>query len=330
VKRLLQKALANVPRQSQLISPVDLDIWDLDELMVQREWQNIDILLTDRSNQLAVIIENKIGSSEHGEQLPHYRAIVGQHFPGWHILGLFLTPDGDKPSDEFYLPIDYASVCELLEQLIKTRSSTMGPDVKVAIDHYTQMLRRHIVSKSEIADLCEQIYHKHKHALDLIFEHRPDRQAEINDLLVSLIESQQTLQLDHSTKSYIRFAVKDWDKPIFLEGDGWTESKRILLFEISNLEDWLKLYLIIGPGPKETRQHLLDMAYAHTPLFRPSQHALGRQFNTIYTHSILTTKDYEGTSEEIEAEIRKKWQQFLEHDLPPINEILNKESWIWK
>ena len=92
----IAKTLASTSQQSQPVTPITLDIWDLGELIVQREWQNIDILLTDERNHLAVIIENKIDSNEHGEQLQRYRKIVSQHFPGWHILGLYLTPEGDQ------------------------------------------------------------------------------------------------------------------------------------------------------------------------------------------------------------------------------------------
>ena len=87
--------------------------WDLDELMVIREWQNINILLTDEQNRLVVIIENKIDSSEHGEQLQRYWRIVNQHYPDWHIVGLYLTPDGNPPTDDNYLPVDYTSICKI-------------------------------------------------------------------------------------------------------------------------------------------------------------------------------------------------------------------------
>jgi GNAT superfamily N-acetyltransferase len=331
VKRLLQKALANALRQTLPVTPIDLDIWDLDGLMVQREWQNIDIFLTDDRNRLAVIIENKIDGSEHGEQLQRYRKIVNQLYPNWHIVGLYLTPEGDQPTDDLYLPVDYLSICEILEQLAETRSITLGPDIRIAILHYTQMLRRHIVSESEIADLCQQIYRKHQRALDLIYEYRTDQQAAIQDILVNLISEQPKLELDHTSKSYIRFAVKEWDAPILLQGEGWTLSKRMLLFEFKNYVDRLALHFLIGPGPNDIRQRILDMAHAHTPLLRPSQHALGKKWNAIFVRPILLAKDYEDTTaEEIEVEIRKKWLQFIEHDLPQITSILKSESWIWE
>ncbi|MFT3894837.1 MAG: PD-(D/E)XK nuclease family protein [Anaerolineales bacterium] len=147
VKRLLQKALLMSSGQALPISLIDLDTWDLDELVVWREWQNIDILLLDHRNQLAVIIENKVHSTEHSQQLQRYWQIISQHYSMWRIVGLFLSPEGDPPSDDNYIPISYSSICEILENLSKTRASALNSDVRVALNHYTQMLRRHIMSE---------------------------------------------------------------------------------------------------------------------------------------------------------------------------------------
>jgi hypothetical protein len=275
VKRLLQRALSASPKQSLPITLIDLDTWELDELIVLREWQNIDILLVDERNHLAVIIENKIDSGEHGEQLQRYWQLTSQHFPNWHTIGLFLTPDSDQPTDDKYFQIDYLSICEILEELIKTRSSALGPDIRVALTHYTQMLRRHIVSESEISELCRRIYRKHQRALDLIYEYRPDQQLAISETLENLIKQEQILETDQCSKSYIRFIPKEWDVPLLRQGTGWTRSKRILMFEFGNFVNRLVLKLIIGPGPTETRQRLFSIAENNKPILKPAFVTLG-------------------------------------------------------
>lgn len=78
VKRLLQRLLMNKEDTSVPITPIVLDLWNLDRLEVRREWQRIDILLLGEPNRLAVIIENKIGTGEHSDQLRRYlRAVFG-------------------------------------------------------------------------------------------------------------------------------------------------------------------------------------------------------------------------------------------------------------
>ena len=331
VKRLLQRALSKSPNQNLPITPIDLDTWDLDELIVLREWQNIDILLIDERNHLAVIIENKIDSGEHSEQLQRYWQITNQHYSKWNIVGLFLTPDGNQPSDDNYFPVDYISICEILEKLIETRKSTLGPDVLVAITHYSQMLRRHIVSGSEIEQLCKRIYRKHQQALDLIYEYRPDQQEAIRELLEKLIDTDTQFVRDHCSKSYIRFGLKDWDVPLLLKGEGWTRSKRMLLFEFGNFPNRLVIKLIIGPGPIETRQKLFDLAIDSKPFLKPAFSALGRMYSTIYSRDFLSPSAYEGNDvDEIETSIEKKWKQFIESDLIKIQDILKSADWMWR
>src|SRR2546426_7260703 len=63
-RRLLQRVVMSASDQRLSVTSIDLDIWDLTSLVVQREWQNIDILLLDEGHSLAVIIENKIGGAE--------------------------------------------------------------------------------------------------------------------------------------------------------------------------------------------------------------------------------------------------------------------------
>lgn len=174
VKRLLQQILAAATGATALITSVDLDLWDLDGVVVEREWQNIDLFLRDETHRFFVIIENKIDSGEIPGQLGRYREVACAHYPGYQMIGLFLTPDGALPSDESYLPVSYGAVCAVLEGRAKSRASTLGADVLTTIVHYTQMLRRHIVGDSDIAELCRRIYQRHRRALDLIYEHRPD------------------------------------------------------------------------------------------------------------------------------------------------------------
>jgi hypothetical protein len=80
---LLQSALLSSQVADPPVSRLDLDVWSLDETTVQREWQHIDILLLNADHRLAVVIENKVGSDEHSDQLGRYREAVRRTYPGW-------------------------------------------------------------------------------------------------------------------------------------------------------------------------------------------------------------------------------------------------------
>ncbi|CAN5607862.1 hypothetical protein BH24ACT21_BH24ACT21_12240 [soil metagenome] len=212
VKRLLQRAIMDTSNASAPVTPIDLSLWDLGEMSVWREWRRIDIFLLDEREKLAVIIENKIGASEHGDQLDRYHEAVSKEYPTHKLLALYLTPGGDEPSHPDYLSADYQAVCEILGELVESRASVIEPDLQVLITHYTEMLRRHIVGDSEIARLSRQIYQKHQRAIDLIYQHRSNFERENKDIVESLIYETPTLVYTGRYKNvYAFFYLSEWE-----------------------------------------------------------------------------------------------------------------------
>lgn len=331
-----QQVLLAAIRASEIetvVTPIDLALWELDDLQTLREWQNIDILLLDEAHRFAVIIENKVDSGEHSGQLPRYWRSVQQRYPGWQMVGLFLTPDGREPSDGRYIPLDYDLIHDLVTDMAESRASTLGADVQTLMRHYAQMLRRHIMPDSDIAQLARRIYKKHQRALDLIFEHRPDLQSELRDYLITMIEATPGMILDHATKTYVRCCPEAWDAPILRQGEGWTPTGRMLLLEFGNRADRLLLRLYIGPGPQLLREQLYNLALAHPQVFNVSKRGGSVQgsYKTILGQGFLRGKDYEGaTLDELIPQVQQKWDSFVSGRLGEITAVLQSAAWLWE
>jgi hypothetical protein len=318
LRSFLQKVLIGHRYAEHPISLVDLDVWDLDATDIFREWQSIDILIVNKPNRLVVAIENKIGTKEHSDQLMRYRKIIEQAYEGWNALFIYLTPEGNEPSDETYLAVNYTSVCEAVENLLEKRASTLGVDVATLIRHYAQMLRRHIVNESEIAELCRRIYRKHRLALDLIFEHRPDELSSITETLLTLV-TEAGLNIDTATKSTVRFAPKHWYSEQLTQGSGWTSSGQLLLFEAYNKGNELSLVLYLGPGPGDVRQTIFSAIQSFGPPLKSQSRVLNNKLNSIYRKMFLRPCDCEGgRPEDLELKVRETWTDFMENDLPRI------------
>ena len=331
LKRLLQKVLAGTQETALPVSLIDLDIWSLDESAVFCERHNIDILLLNETHKLAIIIENKIYSGEHSDQLTKYVHSVKTQYPDYRAFGIFLTPEGIPPSDERYLSASYKQVAEVIEGFVERYASSMGVEVRSLMKHYAQMLRRHIVSDSEIEVLCQRIYRKHKRALDLILEHRPDRQAEISEVLAAMIKDTPGMILDSSIKGYCRFVPVDWETPRLKEGAGWLASGRMLVFQLENLPNKIGLRLYIGPGPEETRRQLFNMARSKKPPFKPAVSTLSVSWNQIFIQGWLEQKDMEVEDVALlTAEIHKRWSLFQTQVLPDMLEAVRAEMWLWE
>jgi hypothetical protein len=328
VTRLLRRVLSTSNLSSPAFGPADLDAWSLDRLLVRREWHYVDLLLVDEEHRLVVIIENKIGSGEIPGQLDWYMNTVRQHYPypEWELLALYLTPDGSLPSHGDYVPVSYRLVCDVAEDLAERRQSSLDPAVPILLTHYARMLRRHVVADSEIADICSNIYRKHRRALDLIFEHRPDDLNPMREFLVDLVKGTHGLVLIPSTQDQVLFTIPEWEMPQVTGGVWSTPSGRTLLFEFRIHAERLGLALVIGPGPEEIRAALTNtVENAGPPLGVRGRK--GRIWTTAFSQHLLQPSEYDIlTVEEREARVRERWNRFLENDLPVIRSKLGSHD----
>ena len=331
VKRLLQRTLMAAGDVPVSVTPIELERWTLERITVQKEWQYIDILLLDEDHKLAVIVENKIGTGEHSDQLQRYLDIVEQYHPGWQIVPLYLTPSGVVPSHNKYLPVSYGLVCEIIDGLAEGMASVVNEDARSLMTHYTDMLRRNvIVGDSEIGELCRKINQRHRRALDLLNEYSSRVQVDVQILIESLVENEAGLVRDYNSKRELYFGLGSWDTPALRRGSGGTASGRVLLFDFWNPPGSLSLTLYIGPGPKETRRQLLDMARAHPDVFRVTGKP-NSNWTAILSRPFLNREMYEYVDPvDRDKEIHKRWAEFLDDDLPRIDAALKGERWIWE
>lgn len=145
-------------------------LMDLYSFNVYREWKNIDILLISDKEKILIAIENKVGTHEHSNQLNRYLDILEKDYSGYIKIGVFLTPDGEDPSDvENWNVLTYNDIVEVLES--KYNQMELQPDVSLMIKNYIDVVRRDIVQDQKLIDICNKIYNKHRRALDLIYEH---------------------------------------------------------------------------------------------------------------------------------------------------------------
>jgi PD-(D/E)XK nuclease superfamily len=331
VKRLLQRSMLDVNRSGP-VTPVDLDLMDLSDLEIRREWSEIDVLLISQMNRLVVVIENKIGASESDGQLAKYRRRVCADFAredGWRHIFIFLTIDGDEASDESYTTLSYTAFVDLLESTLRNRADSLSSEISMAIRHYVQMMRRYHMEDSELISLARRIYAKHRPALDFIFEHRPDAWSEMRDRLVNQLRQDSRLIVDVSTEKrvLIRFRPKSWSKwdSYLSQGTGWVAqgSNQMLLCEVKpdTKRERARIQLVLGPGPKEMRDAIFS-AVQSEGLYKQGYYPL---WTSLLIKSWRSLQNESGTTPEQRAQ--SLWSDidgFLANDCPRIEKALSE------
>ena len=84
----------------------DLEKFDHETAVIDREWNNVDILIRDQASMQAVIIENKIWAADQPRQLVRY----AEQMEGYDYRVLYLTLDGRDPSEDSAGGIEYRCV----------------------------------------------------------------------------------------------------------------------------------------------------------------------------------------------------------------------------
>ena len=266
------------------VSLFDFELFGYSNVEVRREWNNVDILvvITENKKKVVVAIENKVKTSEHSNQLTRYRNIVEREFDDFVKLFVYLTPDHLIPSDDAWIPFGYDTISDLIKDILHYKKDSLSSNVVSFLSQYNTILRRYIVGQSEVEKIAIEIYKKHKEALDIIFQYKPDIYLELSNFLQSQLSKKDDIIIDSAGKTIIRFTTKTIDSSVKAVGEGWTKSNRILLFEFDLYENRVALGLYIGPGDTKYRELLRELFLKKKDLFKLADRKFGTKWHAVF------------------------------------------------
>ena len=302
-------------------------LMDFYTFSVMREWKNIDILLTSTEEKTVVAIENKVGSHEHSNQLNRYRNILEKEYPDYNRMLVFLTPDGEKPSDvENWDVLTYSDVIDVLESV--TLQIKILPDVDLMVKNYIDVVRRDIVEDQQLIDICNKIYNKHKKALDLIFENRKDGKTQVSDAirdtLCSLADEGKIIY-DDSWGYNFRTESMDNYLPLLDEPISSWGSTNIYSYWFNMRGD--RFYGIFELAGRNVPQDSMDKMQAITDILKPNDK---RKSDFTYKR-IFTTKWYDVSDEEdinriVEEAVKSAVGDILEMEKKVFSQLNQKQG----
>ncbi len=320
LKRFLHHVLvehaASVP-----LSPEELSALSLNDTEVHREKDYIDILLVNVRVGLAVIIENKTGSQEHGDQLQRYwDSVVRQSRRTAKVLGLFLSPTRVGPSDARYLPISYRTVHRALEDVRQMPEVSQDPDLKVILRHYSQLVEGEFMEQPRAATIAWEIHRKYPRVIGFLNTNSPAQQIK-NEIKV-LISETEKCSFEKEKADELSFVLSQWRKePLLVTGP--IEYSAAWLFWFDGFDERLRLWLGSDPGNKEAVDKLEVLARAASPHFPAAGKIVGG-WPTIWSREFLSSSDLkELDRDRIFTKIRERWQNFRDRSLPALMSLLS-------
>jgi hypothetical protein len=329
LRQFIRTACAKLPNDQRPIRTLELITADLDNAILYRERDNIDLLIELKPLKLVVLVENKIDAAVGDGQLARYKKIVEANYQAFKHLFILLTPEGIDAEEEGYVSLSYSEVADVVERATLDDGDPVSNELSLILRHYVEMLRRHIVQDDQLVTLARQLYERHKEALDFIIEHRPQPDS-LLETIKNLLDSDATFVQDRHAPMIIRFAPKDWEGVASFNAcptTAWTHTGRNLLFEAkANREtDRISIALVLGPGDATLRSKIYNYCSQQPKTFVNLVKGMGAKYATVFTRDLLSAKAAENMEiEEKKAAIENSWKEFLSKDLPSLKTELAK------
>jgi hypothetical protein len=248
--RILKKFLLSVASKSdnedaleENIHLLDLQQANYSDAVVYREEDNIDLLIISKQNNLVIVIENKIFSLEQSNQLNRYLETVKSKFRKYKMLPIYLTLEGDKPSNLKYCSASYHDVFKVIEFNVNLYKNRITSDVFNFIQFYLEILREKIVVDEKLKKLCRSIYKENKDAIDLI--HSIGNEIDISPSIQDFKNRFDNVEEICSNNKSLWFLLPEFKKSKKMNSD-WAAGYP-MAYWFSDYYGKLKIVLEIGP-----------------------------------------------------------------------------------
>ena len=317
------------------LSRLNLHMAELGDAEIRREWRSIDVLAIMPSAKMVLCVEVKVEASEHSDQLARYRETVEAAWPGpdWTRLFVFLTAQGIKPSDSGWAALPFAMLTQRFAVLVQ-----QGGGIEMAramLNAYVNMIRRRYVADNDLTEMARLLWQRHTAALEFLVDNRPDPTGELMSALREefneirrgvLRECDRELMLDHCSKGYVRFAVPVWDSvPGMLLGDGWTPSKRLVLFEVVGSRNSFYVKIVLGQGDLNAREDIHNKIVDAPDAVIQRRKTFSPKYQTLVSRKINVDAEKEGEFAEKLAKLRDETVRFISEHLPVLDSALRAD-----
>ena len=171
----------------------------------------IDIFIQSEKAKTAIIIENKVFTTTHDNQLSRYEQYV-ENRTDWRKIFVYLTPNGDLPTENGanWLLFSYAEILEILKDI---STEKLPLKLRYLIKDYTEMVNTNILLKNnDIRKLCRRIKREHAEALEILFAYSDNIEQVFDYCKKWLRENVPGLTVVFESKNYFNFYTENLQK----------------------------------------------------------------------------------------------------------------------
>ena len=197
------------------ITPVDIDAFDFNNSLIQTEEvfpkkRRGDISITNESNKLYILIENKIKQGEGDKQTLEYVEETEERYRDYNRIYIYLTPDGSAPESEKFITLGYSDLIKVIDEVLTSKEDEINDNAKFIISQLKRNVEVNILNESKIEELCLRIWGRHEKALETIIKFKPTNKPMYDTLGRSVVNKLKGDWKYHVTNDSCSIFRDDW------------------------------------------------------------------------------------------------------------------------
>lgn len=182
----------------------------------------MDIYIESQATKTLLVIENKVFTSTHDNQLERYEKQF-ENYGDWRKIFVYLTPKGEIPQDndeyrENWCVFSYQSLIQIINELLRELPRTKeNTKLRLLLEDYTAMIDVNILNKNvELQKLCKQIIKEHKEAVDILMNYTDNAEEVVAYCVKRLKENVAGLTVVKESRFFFDFYTERLSK-FFIE-----------------------------------------------------------------------------------------------------------------
>ena len=281
----------------------------------------IDIYIESKATKTAIVIENKVFTDNHDDQLYRYIEQLNTYSSANHNLidrkiFVYLTPQGTAPdhrqahsdAHERYCLFSYRAILRMIEKIKKYCTEQR---VLFLMEDYIAMVKKNILKEDEqVRAKCREIYRAYEAEISLLLRYNSDNANAVikycKDMLIEKLQAVVTLK---DSDKYFEFYTPAMKEVFARHGEQIREGGLLKLRVcLSAQKPDIAINFGLQKGNKE-----LDWSSVQRSIlqkFMPSKEAAGK-YATLKNYVLLNSKRRELDFDEVREDVERQINLFL-------------------
>ncbi len=178
---LAERGIATIEDVADFLKADDLTV--VTEKVVHNKESRIDIFVESQSAKTVLVIENKVFTTTHNNQLARYEEELSDR-ADWRKIFVYLTPLGDAPYDfekyeDHWCVCSYSTILRIAREIAKELpKNKQASKLKYLLEDYIDMVDTNILKgNKELRALCKRIRKEYADAIELLLAYTDNAEA---------------------------------------------------------------------------------------------------------------------------------------------------------